>query len=150
MKGFVDCPQISGLKMEGSRLKMEGNYWDDAACGIKARAAGRLWALEEEGNEGGRGMTAAGHCGEMLLVASRLFRRMHWKVGAFCFPRSLEGFSSQLSPQLQGCWECAWSSLQCCASHFQNAGGQAACPWRPTHLPVVSPSLWASSTSLWP
>ena len=36
MKGFVDCPQIS-------RLKTEGNYWDDAACGIKARAARRLW-----------------------------------------------------------------------------------------------------------
>lgn len=45
-------------------------------------------------------MTAAGHCGEMLLVASPLFQRMHWKVGAFCFLRSLEGFSSQLSPQL--------------------------------------------------
>lgn len=36
MKGFVDCPQISGLKMEGSRLKMEEIIGMMLPVGLKA------------------------------------------------------------------------------------------------------------------
>lgn len=64
----MDCPQIS-------RLKMEGNYWDDVVCRIKARAASRLWQRRIRGGHGwrqgeGHRMPAAPVCREMLLAAS--------------------------------------------------------------------------------
>ena len=75
MKGFVDCPQIS-------RLKTEGNYWDDAAWEIKARAASRLWQRRMRGAADGG---AAGWC-LLLRAAERcswlhphLFQKTHWK-----------------------------------------------------------------------
>lgn len=65
MKGFVDCLQIR-------RLKTEGNYWDDAACGIRARAASRLWRRRMRGvvDGGGCRMLAALCYGKMLLAAT--------------------------------------------------------------------------------
>lgn len=74
MKRFVGCPQIS-------RLKTERNYWDDAAGGIKASTASRLW------QRGVRGGTDQG-CRMLLLcvqlgAAGRcciiISQRMHWK-----------------------------------------------------------------------
>lgn len=64
MKRFVGCPQIS-------RLKTERNYWDDAAGGIKASTASRLWQRGVRGgtDQGCRmpaALRAAGSCGEML------------------------------------------------------------------------------------
>lgn len=90
MKRFVGCPQIS-------RLKMERNYWDDAACGIKASMASRLW---QRGVRGGTAqgcrmpaaLPAAGSCGEML---HHLSQRMHWKQ-MHPVPNFL-GFSAQNS-----------------------------------------------------
>lgn len=91
MKRFVGCPQIS-------RLKMERNYWDDAACGIKASMASRLW---QRGVRGGTAqgcrmpaaLPAAGSCGEMLH--HHLSQRMHWKQ-MHPVPNFL-GFSAQNS-----------------------------------------------------
>lgn len=51
---------------------MEGNYWDDAAYGIRARAASRLWRRRTRGvvDGGGCWMLAALCCGKMLLAAT--------------------------------------------------------------------------------
>lgn len=74
MKGFMDCPQIS-------RLKPEGNYWDDVACRIKARVASRLWRRGMQGvvDGGASGYLLPQAAGRCSWLHPHLFWRTHWK-----------------------------------------------------------------------
>lgn len=82
---------------------------------------------------GGCGMAASGHCGEMLLLGSSAI-----------LEDALEGgFSSQLIPQLQACWERAWRFFAVLCFLFPERWG-TSCLSLEVHTPPCSLSFFST------